>query len=108
MLTTFIMGRNVKVVEMRYLVVNAHSSNNIILGKIFLNAFEAISSTLHLTMKYPLENRRVGVVSGDQEIARKCYHDSLRLKINGKETSSYNAHRANYVDLDPRVYSMKD
>lgn len=31
-------------------------------------------------MKYLLPNERVRVVQGDQEIARKCYVESLKLK----------------------------
>lgn len=31
-------------------------------------------------MKYPLPNKRVGVIQGDQETTRKCYAESIKLK----------------------------
>lgn len=37
-------------------------------------------STLHLCMKYPLPNGRVGIIQGDQEISIKCYTEILMLK----------------------------
>lgn len=36
---------------------------------------------LYLTMKYPLDNRKVEAVKGGQELARKCYQDILKIKI---------------------------
>lgn len=35
---------------------------------------------MYLCMKYVFPNGRVGVIKGDQETARKCNTESLRLK----------------------------
>lgn len=51
-------------------------------------------STMYLCMKYPLPNGKVGVFRGDQEIARKCYTENLKLRrahpphIRGKKSNS--------------------
>ncbi|MCI68919.1 hypothetical protein A2U01_0090180, partial [Trifolium medium] len=37
-------------------------------------------STLYLAMKYPLDNGNIGIVRGDQALARKCYEPSLKIK----------------------------
>ncbi|MCI43319.1 hypothetical protein A2U01_0064556, partial [Trifolium medium] len=42
------------------------------------NALGAAMSTLYLSMKYPLDNSRVGIVKGDHAVARRCYESSLK------------------------------
>ena len=71
LLTTFGNEANAKTVWVRYLIVNAASPYNIIIGMPSLNTLEASLSTLYLTMKYPMGKGRVGVVKGDQGLARK-------------------------------------
>lgn len=78
--TMFKKGKNSKAIKVRYVVVNSHSSYNIIIDRMTFNTLEEILSTLNLTMKYPLDNSRVGVVKEDQEVTRKCYQDSLKIK----------------------------
>lgn len=53
--TTIGEGRNAKTLRVRYMLVTARSSYNIILGRPSLNKLGAVVSTLHLTMRYPLE-----------------------------------------------------
>ena len=62
-----------------FLVVDAHSTYNVLLGKPSLNSIKAVSSAYHLAMKFPTENG-VGVVRGDQRIAKECYVASIRQK----------------------------
>ena len=78
-LTTFGNEENAKGVRVRYLVVNASSPYNIIIGRPSFNALEAVLSTLYLKMKYPLGNGCVRVIRGDQGLARKCYKDSIKI-----------------------------
>lgn len=71
--------------------VEAPSFYNIILGRPPLNALLVVISYPHLCIKYPLTNGRVGVIRGDQALARKCYAESVKVKlIQGANTINYN------------------
>ncbi|CAA0808181.1 Unknown protein, partial [Striga hermonthica] len=61
-----------KVRMVRFVVVGAESSYNIIMGRTSLNAFQAIVSTYHMTIKYPV-GENVGEIAGDQLTSRSCY-----------------------------------
>ncbi|XP_020235769.1 uncharacterized protein LOC109815456 [Cajanus cajan] len=78
--TNFGEGVQMKTVVVRYLVVNAQSSYSILIGRPTLNKLGAVVSTSHLKVKYPLPNGTVGVLRVDQEVARKCYGDSLKAR----------------------------
>lgn len=80
-MTTFGSRDHAKCIQVRYLTVNVPSPYNIIIGIPSFNALKAVLSTLYLTLKYRLEDDQVGIVKGDQGIARKCYKDSPRLKL---------------------------
>jgi hypothetical protein len=69
--TTFGEGENAKTIVIKYIIVDAQSSYNLILGRPALNGLGAINSTTHLCIKYPLEGDGVGIVKADQSIARK-------------------------------------
>ncbi|XP_074560571.1 uncharacterized protein LOC141816725 [Curcuma longa] len=60
-----------------FVVVDAPSSYNIILGRPTLSTFSAVASPYHQKMKFPIGDR-VGEVSGDQQISRRCYVDMVR------------------------------
>lgn len=79
-MTVFGSGDNVKGMKMRYLIVNASSPYNIIIERPVFNTLEATLSIIYLAMKYPLEDRQIGVIKGDEGLARKCYKDILKLK----------------------------
>ncbi|GAU24687.1 hypothetical protein TSUD_322950 [Trifolium subterraneum] len=79
--TTFGMEENVKTIKVRYLVVKTpFTSYNIIIERPAFNSLGAIMSTLYLAMKYPLDNGKVGVVKGDQALARKIHQTSILEK----------------------------
>ncbi|XP_022873363.1 uncharacterized protein LOC111392285 [Olea europaea var. sylvestris] len=52
--------------------VNTLMAYNIILGRPLPNKIQAIVSTFHLAMKFPI-GHGIGVVRGDQIAARQCY-----------------------------------
>ncbi|GAU51615.1 hypothetical protein TSUD_182110 [Trifolium subterraneum] len=56
------------------------TSYNIIIGRSAFNILGAVMSTLYLSIKYPLNNGKIGVVKGDQALARKCYESSLKIR----------------------------
>ena len=57
---------------MNFLVVDCSSSYNAIIGRPTLNSWKAVTSTYHLSVKFPTEHG-VGKVQGDQLAARECY-----------------------------------
>ena len=63
----------------RFLVVDAPSAYNVLLGRPFLNAIKAIPSAYHMMIKFPTTSG-VGMVRGDQRVARECYSASMKKK----------------------------
>ena len=57
---------------MNFLVIDCSSSYNAIIGRPTLNSWKAVTSTYHLSIKFPTEHG-VGQVQGDQLAARECY-----------------------------------
>ncbi|XP_073131435.1 uncharacterized protein [Henckelia pumila] len=60
-----------------FTVVDASSSYNGILGRPAMKDFKAIASTYHQKLKFPV-GREVGVLRGDQMVARRCYDGVVR------------------------------
>ena len=63
----------------RFLVVDAPSAYNMLLGRSSLNAIKAIPSAYHMMIKFPTVSG-VGMVRGDQRVARECYSVSMKQK----------------------------
>ena len=63
----------------RFLVVDAPSAYNMLLGRPSLNAIKAIPSTYHMMIKF-LTTSGVGMVRGDQRVARECNLASVKKK----------------------------
>ena len=78
--TTFRDGEASRTESIRYLVVNANSAYNILLGRPALNRLNAVASTRHMKMKLPDLSDKVIIIKSDQEEARKCYENSLKTK----------------------------
>jgi len=78
--TTFTDGTTSRTESIRYLVVNANSSYNILLGRPMLNRLRVVASTRHMKMKLTDLSGKVIVIKSDQEEARKCYENSLKTK----------------------------
>ena len=64
--------------DVNFLVVNCSSSYNAIIGRPTLNSWKAVTSTYHLSIKFPTECG-VGQVQGDQLAARECYLTMLAM-----------------------------
>ena len=60
-----------EVVEVNFIVVDAYSPYPTIVARPWLHALEAVSSTLHQKVKYPLGGRIEEIV-GSQFTARQC------------------------------------
>ena len=63
----------------RFLVVDAPSAYNILLGRPSLNALKAIPSAYHMMIKFPTTSG-VRMVRGDQRVARESYLASMKQK----------------------------
>ena len=64
--------------DLNFLVVDCSSSYNAIIGRPTLNSWKAVTSTYHLSIKFPIEHG-VGQVQGDQLAARECYLAMLAM-----------------------------
>ncbi|XP_057982208.1 uncharacterized protein LOC131167418 [Malania oleifera] len=67
-----------------FLVVDRPSVYNVILGRPFLNAVQAVTSTYHLKIKFPT-SQGIGFVKGDQAAARSCYVMAPKGKMEARE-----------------------
>ena len=65
--------------RIEFLIMEASSAYNMLLGRPSLNVIRAIPSAYHMVVKFPTENG-VGMVQGDQRIARECYLASMKQK----------------------------
>ncbi|XP_020211231.1 uncharacterized protein LOC109796037 [Cajanus cajan] len=107
LLTSFGIAQNSRRILVKYLLVDAVTSYNILIGRPTLNQLGAIVSTPHLTMKFPGTNGHIIAVKANQQIARKCYAESLKItppNLQPEEsTSSVIAHigTREMTDLDP-------
>ena len=64
--------------DMNFLVLDCSSFYNAIIGRPTLNSWKAVTSTYHLSVKFPTKYR-VGQVQGDQLAARECYLAMLAM-----------------------------
>ena len=64
----------------RFLIVEAPSAYNMLLGRPSVNAIKAIPSAYHMMIKFPTISG-VGMVRGDQRVARECYSASMKQKM---------------------------
>ncbi|XP_047180350.1 uncharacterized protein LOC124847012 [Vigna umbellata] len=95
-----------KEVKTRFLLVDANTSYNVLLGRPCLNAFGAIVSTPHLTLKFLLDSGSICTVRSDQRIARECYMAGLKVQPSSSDRPSRQRRRRSEVamtDLYPRT-----
>ncbi|XP_068478292.1 uncharacterized protein [Phaseolus vulgaris] len=78
--TTFTDGAASRTEKIRYLVVNAPSTYNILLGRSTLNKIGVVPSTRHMKVKLPSMEGVVITIRYDQKKAKKCYENSLKNK----------------------------
>jgi len=78
--TTFGEGKNTRTIKIRYLVIDANTSYNILLGRPSINRLMVIVSTPHLVLKFHSRTGDILTVHVDQKEARECYSESLRVE----------------------------
>lgn len=79
LLTTFRDRGSSRIISVRYVIVEATTSYNILIGRLSLNKVGAIVLTPHLTMKFPSNSGEIISIRVDQKMARQCYADSLKV-----------------------------
>ena len=78
--TTFTDGTTSRTTNIRYLVVNAPSAYNILLGRPTLNRVGAVASSRHMKMKLPSLEGVVITLKSDQKEGKRCYENKLKTK----------------------------
>ncbi|XP_020207452.1 uncharacterized protein LOC109793010 [Cajanus cajan] len=86
LLTTFGTPPDTRRVMVRYLLVEANTSYNIIIGRPTLNKLGAVVSTPHLTMKFLGNDGKIITVKANQKTARQCYAESLKISSCSKQS----------------------
>lgn len=72
--TMFSEGKHLcRAIKIRYLIVKANTSYNILLGRPSLNVLQAIVSTPHLTMKFSSAFDDIVTIHVDQKVAQECF-----------------------------------
>jgi len=66
--------------NIRYLVVNAPSAYNMLLGRPTLIRLGAVPSTRHMKMKLPDLAGKVITIKSDQKEAKRCYENNPKTK----------------------------
>jgi len=79
--TTFTYDTTSRTANIRYLVVNAPSAYNILLGIPALNRIGAIDSIRHMKMKLPSLEGTVITIKSDEKEAKKSYENSPKTKM---------------------------
>ena len=78
-----------KEVMVTFVVVRSFSPYTTILGRSWIHAISAVPSTLHVKVKFPIE-QGVAVVRGNQQVARQCLVTVVNWKgkqVEQKETT---------------------
>ncbi|GAU37149.1 hypothetical protein TSUD_293060 [Trifolium subterraneum] len=73
LIVTFGENKAIKSVKVKFLVVDCPSLYNCIIGLPTLAELFAVSSTIHLKLKYYTNDGRVATINGDIEAARRCF-----------------------------------
>jgi len=106
--TVFRDGTQTKTIPIRFLIVDAPTSYNVLLGHPSLNTFGVVVSTPHLAMKFPSPSSDILTVHCDQRMARECYMASLCPQLPIHQTNHIERPPGSGIalsgeDLDPRV-----
>ena len=104
--TAFCDGTQTKTIPIRFLVVHAPTSYNVLPGRPSLNTLGVVVSMPHLAMKFPSPPGDILTNHGDKRLACKCYRASLRAQLPILQTNNIERRPGfdialSSVDLDP-------
>jgi len=69
-----------RTIIVKYIIVNASSAYNLLLGQPSLNRLGATTSITHMKMKLPSSEGGIIMIKANQKMARKCYESSLKKR----------------------------
>jgi len=106
--TVFRDGTQTKTISIRFLIVDAPTSYNVLLGRPSLNTLGAVVSTPHLAMKFPSPSGDILTVHCDERLAHEYYMASLHPQLPIQQTNHIERPPGSGItlsgkDLDPRV-----
>ncbi|GAU18714.1 hypothetical protein TSUD_80020 [Trifolium subterraneum] len=81
LIVTFGENKAMKSVKVKFLVVDCPSLYNCIIGRPTLAELFAVSSTIHLKLKYYTKDGQVATINGDIEAARRCFEAASKNLI---------------------------
>jgi len=101
-------GAQTKTIHIHFLIVDAPTSYNVLLGRPSPNTLGTVVSTPHQAMKFPSPSGDILTIHGDQRLARECYMASLRPQLPILQTNHIERPPGSEIalsgdDLDPRV-----
>jgi len=85
--TIFREGTQTKTIPIRFLIVDALTSYNVLLGRPSLNTLGAVVSTPLLAMKFPSPSGDILTIHCDQSLAHECYMANLRPQLPIQQTN---------------------
>ena len=76
-----------------FTVVDIQFPYNIIMGLPLINKVKAVISTHQLLFQYEKDDGKVGILHGDQKIARECHVNTLKMGAESRERETENRKR---------------
>jgi len=83
---TFGAGQTYKTLVVRYTLIDADTSYNVLIGRHTLNQLGAVVSTPHMAMKFSVPNGTIIAVKADPKESRQCYVESLKVTLYSLKT----------------------
>ena len=78
--TTLSNGTSAHTINIRYIVVNAVSAYNLLLGRPSLNRLGVMASMRHMKLKLTSLEGRLILIKSDQKVAWKCYENNMKRR----------------------------
>jgi len=106
--TVFREGTQTKIIPICFLIVDAPTSYNILMGRPSLNTLGTVVSIPHLAMKLLAPSGDILTIHYYQRLARECYMASLRPQLPIQQTNHIERPPDSSIalsgeDLDPRI-----
>ncbi|GAU40562.1 hypothetical protein TSUD_35790 [Trifolium subterraneum] len=117
LIVTFGENKAMKSVKVKFLVVDCPSLYNCIIGRPTLAELFAVSSTIHLKLKYYTKDGQVATINGDIKAARRCFEAASKnlnsvvtpkkKKTEAKLPGVNSINIEDGVELDARTYKKE-